>query len=301
MNKQSFWSAQITIPAGRTHKLSVAGKYVIVLENNLAANPFIGIGGGSFYELPGGVGVPYPDGFTVLFFKNPDLVNPMTLFVAISDGQVNDHRLIFASTLPVEIVIPATVPVSVAAAVAVTVAAMLEVRDVSTAIETPAAIVALPIVGDLINNAAAVNVGGGVVGIPVTGQPFATGEDVTIANTVNYNATYTVLASSGANQVDITETFAAETFDGVDDSIVLVTPRSIATNSDRKELEIHNHDAALALFFGDTNLDPDNNRGILIAAGDGEIITNQAQIFFAAPTAAGLTGVTFSYAEHTKA
>lgn len=172
--------------------------------------------------------------------------------------------------------------------------------DISDAIETPAAIVALPVDPFLIDNAAAVDKGGGLVGIPVTGQPFATGEDVTIANSINYNNTYAVDGTSTANEVVITETFNAETFDGVDDSIVLATPRSIAANANRKELELHNRDGVHSLDFGDANVDPDNNRGIPIMAGNGEILTNRAQIYFAAVTAAGKPGVTFSYAEHTK-
>lgn len=68
------------------------------------------------------------------------------------------------------------------------------------------------------NGEAAVDVGGGVVGIPVTGHGFDVGEAVTIAATVNYNGSYTVLSSSTANQVNITATYSAETF-GADDTI----------------------------------------------------------------------------------
>jgi hypothetical protein len=58
----------------------------------------------------------------------------------------------------------------------------------------------------------AVNVGGGVVGIPSTAHSFVTGESVTFSGTTNYDSTYTVLASSGANQINITSGFTAETF-----------------------------------------------------------------------------------------
>lgn len=68
------------------------------------------------------------------------------------------------------------------------------------------------------NGSDAVNVGGGVVGIPVTSHGFQAGETVTIAGTVNYNGTYTVLPSSTANQVNITKAYVAETF-GSDDTI----------------------------------------------------------------------------------
>ena len=58
----------------------------------------------------------------------------------------------------------------------------------------------------------AVDVGGGVVGIPSTGHGFASGEVVVFSGTTNYDDTYTVLASTTANQINITETFTAETF-----------------------------------------------------------------------------------------
>lgn len=68
------------------------------------------------------------------------------------------------------------------------------------------------------NGEAAVNVGGGVVGIPCTAHGFQAGETVTIANTVNYNGDEVVLSTSTTNQVNITATYNAETF-GADDTI----------------------------------------------------------------------------------
>jgi hypothetical protein len=59
---------------------------------------------------------------------------------------------------------------------------------------------------------AAVNVGTGVVGIPCASHGFATGEYVVIDGTANYDGTYAVLASSTTNQINITATYAAETF-----------------------------------------------------------------------------------------
>ena len=58
----------------------------------------------------------------------------------------------------------------------------------------------------------AVNVGGGVVGIPSTGHGFVTDESVTFSGTTNYDNTYTVLSSSSADQINITSAFTAETF-----------------------------------------------------------------------------------------
>lgn len=299
MNVQTYFSMHVTIAAGKTAKIPAQGKFVIILSNSITTNPKIGIAGQAFYELPAGVGVPYPDGFTEVCLENPSGVN-MTLFVAICTARIDDMRRAAMESLLATIDTDTSAMVTDLAAIEVLLTAIAGDQTISDAISTPAAIVALPVDPFLIDNAAAVNVGGGVVGIPVAGQPFAIGEDVTIANTVNYDGTHPVLASSGANQVDITYAYNAETFDGVDDSIVLATPRSIAANALRKELELHNHDGAHALYFGDANVDPDVNRGIPIMAGNGEILTNRAQIYFAAVTAAGKTGVTFSSAEHTK-
>ena len=73
------------------------------------------------------------------------------------------------------------------------------------------------IVKSINNGEAAVNKGGGLVGIPCTGHGCLPGHDVVIANTVNYNGTYTLDASTTANELVITETYAAENF-GADDT-----------------------------------------------------------------------------------
>lgn len=57
----------------------------------------------------------------------------------------------------------------------------------------------------------AVDVGGGVTGIPCTAHGFAAGEYVVIDGTTNYDGTYAVLATSSTNQINITATYAAET------------------------------------------------------------------------------------------
>lgn len=62
----------------------------------------------------------------------------------------------------------------------------------------------------------AVNVGGGVVGIPCTGHGFATGDHIVLTGTTNYDGDYTVLASSTADQINITATYSAETFAATD-------------------------------------------------------------------------------------
>ena len=69
------------------------------------------------------------------------------------------------------------------------------------------------------NAAAAVDKGAGKVGIPDTAHGFATGQSILIAGTTNYNGTFTVDATSSANEIVITATFVAETF-AVTDSAV---------------------------------------------------------------------------------
>lgn len=59
---------------------------------------------------------------------------------------------------------------------------------------------------------AAVNKGGGLVGIPSTGHGFAAGKSITIAGTTNYNGTYTLDVTTSANELVIPATFVSETF-----------------------------------------------------------------------------------------
>lgn len=64
----------------------------------------------------------------------------------------------------------------------------------------------------------AVDKGGGLVGIPCTDQPYATGDVIRFAETINYSVSeYTVHVDSSTNEIVITETFEAETFAGVED------------------------------------------------------------------------------------
>jgi hypothetical protein len=68
------------------------------------------------------------------------------------------------------------------------------------------------------NGAPAVDVGGGVVGIPCTSHGFAAGTPIQISATVAYNGHFTVLSSSTTHQINITASYAAETF-GSDDKV----------------------------------------------------------------------------------
>jgi len=165
--------------------------------------------------------------------------------------------------------------------------------------------------GGLIDNAAAVDVGGGVVGIPITGHPYATDETITIANTTNYDGDYLVLASSTANQVDITAAYIAETFDGVsdshnltfdgvDDKVGLAAAQSIPAGTSRKELHVTNHDTTYKVFWGDSNVNATTYRGVIIQPDSVYIITCTDEIFLACEDGAGVAGCIVSWANKTK-
>ena len=64
-------------------------------------------------------------------------------------------------------------------------------------------------------NAAAVDKGSGLVGIPITGHSFSAGDTTTIAGTTNYDATYTIISET-TNEIVITATYIAETFAGTE-------------------------------------------------------------------------------------
>lgn len=68
---------------------------------------------------------------------------------------------------------------------------------------------------DTIDNAAAVDKGSGLVGIPVTGHTFVAGREVTIAGTTNYNGAFEIISQT-TNEVVITDTFVSETFGGTE-------------------------------------------------------------------------------------
>jgi len=271
MARQTYASTRFTMAAGRQKTIAMYGSFLTILHNSLSTNPEISIDGDPFYEIPMGVSIKV-EPFSRVEFKNPSLSN-MALWVAMSAGEIWDNRAIFVGTIPIE--------------------------DITDAIETPPAIVALPL-SFLINNAAAVDKGGGLVGIPLTAQPFTTGEILTITGTVNYDGVaHVVDATSSANEIVITAAYVAETFDGVDDSVGLTEPRSVATDSTRKEIVVHNHDGTYNVYWGDVTIDPNNNRGIPIPSDAAYIIPNTGQIFFVAAAAAGVSGCVISYANMT--
>jgi len=265
----------LTLAAGEHRKVDQPGRYFLLISNSLATRCQIAIGGSSYQPWP----VLYSarvekeeDYFGRVRFYNPT-AGPMTVEYIISNLIIENASSQITGTV--------------------------DVRDITSLIETPAPITALPR-SILIDNAAAVDKGGGLVGIPLTTQPFSTGNAVIIAGTINYNGPNTVDPTSSANEVVITAAYNAETFDGIDDRIGLTVPRSVAADSIRKVLVAHNHDAAYRVYWGDTNIDPLNYRGIPIPCEAAYIIPDIGQIFFAAEDGAGVAGCIISFANMTR-
>lgn len=63
--------------------------------------------------------------------------------------------------------------------------------------------------------AAAVDKGGGLVGIPITAHTFIDDDITTLAGTINYDGTYTIVSQT-ANEIVITATYVAESFAGTE-------------------------------------------------------------------------------------
>ena len=66
----------------------------------------------------------------------------------------------------------------------------------------------------------AVDNGGGLVGLPSTAHTFVTADSVVIVGTTNYDGTYSLDATTSANQIVITATYVAETFLGSEQAFI---------------------------------------------------------------------------------
>lgn len=342
----------LTIAAGEHKTVDQVGRYFILKSNTLTTDVEIAFGKSQHYT-------PWPvlwsfetrnqdEFFECVKFYNPS-ASAMTIGIVISTDWIDNKSAEVTGTI--------TIPID----------------DASNGVTSDASIIVLPIAGILITAANPVNVGGGVVGIPLTSQPFVTGESVTITGCPQYNGAYTVLASSGVDQVNITATFkgglidnaaavdkgggkvgipitghtytagetitianttnyngdftvdatstvnevvitaayVAETFDGVndthnlkfdgtDDRIKRSTPSSIPAGPNRKELHITNHDATYKVIWGDSDVDAANYRGTVIATESVYIITTTAQIYLDCEDGAGVAGCRVSWNHLTK-
>jgi len=67
-----------------------------------------------------------------------------------------------------------------------------------------------------IDNAAAVDKGGGKVGIPCIGHGYSTADEILLNGTTNYDGVQTVDATSSDDEIVITATYAAENFAGTE-------------------------------------------------------------------------------------
>jgi hypothetical protein len=76
----------------------------------------------------------------------------------------------------------------------------------------------------LTNTGVAVDRGGGLVGLPMTTHPFSGGDVVIIEGTTNYDGTFTLDASTTANELRFADTYAAETFGGTETVVQIITP-----------------------------------------------------------------------------
>ena len=109
----------------------------------------------------------------------------------------------------------------------------------------------------------AVDIGGGVVGLPYTGHPFTAGEVVRITGTTGYGGEHTLLAGTTANQLQFTDSYFAETFDGTE--IVVQYMNMPSASSGRMDIDAdgnlyHGHGwyAAGSCFI--TKIEPDGTQ-----------------------------------------
>jgi len=77
-----------------------------------------------------------------------------------------------------------------------------------------------------INNAAAVDKGGGLVGIPSTAHGFTAGEQIKIEDTTSYNGAFIVDPTTTANEIVITAAYIAEAFAGTETAHQMPGPDS---------------------------------------------------------------------------
>ena len=342
----------ITLAAGEHTTVNQVGRYFILKSNSLATEVQVAIGNSQHYTawpvLWSFQTHSVDDFFEKIKFYNPAGA-PMTIDFFISTDWIDNKSAEVTGTITIPIddtsngtVSPASIVVQPRNGVLI---------DVDEPVDVGGGVVGLPIAGHpfaaadnvtvsgcpqyngvnivvaggganqvnitatfkggLIDNAAAVNVGVGVVGIPITGHPYATGETIRLDNTTNYDGDYPVLASSTANQVNITVAYNAETFDGVndshnlvfdgvDDKIALTTAQSIPADTTRKELHITNHDATYKVFWGDANVNATTYRGVIIQPDSVYILPCTDEIFLACEDAAGVTGCIVSWANKTK-
>lgn len=287
MGKQRYASFRKTLAAGELWPIAVHGSNFRVLHNSNSTNPEVSINNGPFYEICAGLGIKGLQDFDRLEFRNPAGTS-MELWIAVTAGDIDDSRATFAE--------------------------LLEVDDNSDVISTPNPVFVIPMWAFMLDAAAATDEGSGKVGIPLANNYFSAGEQVTFAGTTNYNGTYTLQAGTTSSKLVITETYVAETFDGVDDRVQPVANRYIAENADRKEILITNQNPTYDVWIVEdidtapygvgsgTPPVPDYYKGTPISPGVTIVLKTKARIYLQSEVGAGciMTQCCCSYTELEK-
>lgn len=76
---------------------------------------------------------------------------------------------------------------------------------------------------------AAVDRGGGIVGVPCTGHPFAVGQTIFLAGTSNYDDAHVLTGGTTANELQFADTYNAETFAGTETVVRRTYPLTPST------------------------------------------------------------------------
>jgi hypothetical protein len=71
--------------------------------------------------------------------------------------------------------------------------------------------------------------GGGIVGLPYASSPFVEGQAVVITGSDNYTGTYTLPAQNDPNEIQITDNYNAETFDGTERAYLAIGSLNAST------------------------------------------------------------------------
>ena len=136
----------------------------------------------------------------------------------------------------------------------------------NTNAETAVVTITLDSAEQAIDNAAAVDIGGGLVSIPLTGHGYSEGDQILLNGTMNYDGVHT-LPTQAAGDVDniiITATYAAETFAGTETACIIVqtTTHTLETGS-------RSYDAFFELY---TEQVAAHTATIKLTAGTGETV-----------------------------
>jgi hypothetical protein len=97
----------------------------------------------------------------------------------------------------------------------------------------------------LTSGGAAVNKGGGKVGLPCVGQPYSTGNFIEVRGSTNYNNSFTVDATSSVDEIVITSAYSAETFGN---STTVNQRITLGAGNDNTDIQL----GLLVDFYGDT-------------------------------------------------